>query len=70
VDKPLKSVTSVLGDRGTCVQTTCPRLLPEIEMAGSQTLDLLSRECNALTINTPPCHVPIHVYDADTMKVD
>ena len=44
-----------LDDRGTCVWTICPRLLPESGTARSRTRDLLCREANALTI-TPPGH--------------
>jgi len=32
--------TILLGDRGTCVRTTCPRLLPESGTAGDRTRDL------------------------------
>jgi len=34
----------LLGDRGTCVRSTCPRLLPESGTAGSPTCDLLCRK--------------------------
>ena len=34
----------LLGDRGTCVWTTCPRSLPDNEMAGSWTHKLSSRK--------------------------
>jgi len=47
----------LLGDKGTRVRTTCPRLLRESGTAGSRTRDLLSRESNALTF-TPPIHTP------------
>ena len=41
----------LLGDRGTCVQTNCPKLLPESGTAGSRTgARPLSHEPNALTI--------------------
>jgi len=50
-----KLYTVLLGDRGTCVWITCPRLLPESWTAEIQTRDLLSRESNALT-TTPPGH--------------
>jgi len=43
----------LLGDRGTLVWTTCPRLLPESGTAGSRTRDLLSRKSNALTTTLP-----------------
>ena len=46
----------LLGDRGTCVQTTCPRLLSESGISGNQTCDHLSCESNALTI-TPEDHI-------------
>jgi len=34
----------LLGHRGTCVWTTCSRLLPSSEMAGSQTCNVFSRK--------------------------
>ena len=34
----------LLGDRGTCVWTTCPRLLPDSRTDGSWTRDLSSRK--------------------------
>ena len=39
----------LLGDRGTRVWTTCPRLLPDSGTTGSRTRDLSSRKSNALT---------------------
>ena len=45
-----RPLTEVLGDRGTCVWTTCPRLLPESGTAEIRTRDLLNHESSALTI--------------------
>jgi len=40
----------LLGDRGTCVWTTCPRLLPESGTAGDGTRDLSAdRNCHYTT---------------------
>jgi len=36
--------TILLGDRYTCMWTTCPRSLPDSETAGSWTRDLSSRK--------------------------
>jgi len=46
---------TLLGDRGTCVWTTCPGSLPESEAADIRTRDRLSRKYNAVT-TTPPGH--------------
>ena len=34
--------SSSVGDRGTCMQTACTRLLPESTMTGTRTCDLLN----------------------------
>ena len=43
--------TILLGDRGTCVRTTCPRLLPESGTARTRTASFLKRKVGSRVVS-------------------
>ena len=65
---PLNGTSLLLGDRYMCASNLL-KVVPESEMAGSRTYELLSHKSSALTI-TPLLHRRKHVIEVQAATAD